>query len=98
MTFFFLHLFLKKHCRFGLACKYNHILEYEVYENLKYLIEKEVKNTKESLKQKDDAIAMMAKQITNLKKDKESLQDKVKVSKNENEKLNIELRKVQGKD
>ena len=40
--------FLKKQCRFGHSCKYDHFYNCEMCENLKCLVEKEVKESEES--------------------------------------------------
>ena len=85
--------FLKKHCRFGKNCKYDHFFDCESCENLKYMIQKEEQLADKRLKEKDEAIALMASEIQNLKKDKVILEKKVKVSRNENEKLLVEIRK-----
>ena len=84
---------MKKHCRFGQICKYDHFFDCENCENLVYIIKKEARDVDENLKKKDEVISRMSKKIQNLKKDKESLEKKVKVTKNENEKLQVDIRK-----
>ena len=84
--------FLKKHCRFGNICRYDHFFDCENCDNLLYIIKKETKDSEERLKKKDEAITRMAKEIKNLEKEKVILERKGKVSKDENKKLQDEIR------
>jgi DNA repair exonuclease SbcCD ATPase subunit len=85
--------FLMKQCRFGNECKYEHTFDCEVCENLKYLINKESENIEEKMKKKDEAIAKMADEILNLKKDNKYLEKELKTSKGVNDRLLVENRK-----
>ena len=88
------NFFLRKHCRFETKCKFDHFFDCEGCENLNYLLKKEAKKSQDIIKEKDDVIAGMAVEIEKIKGEKNCLEKKVKVSKQENEKLLVQIKKV----
>ena len=52
---------------------YDHYFECEIFENMKYLLEKESKLNEQKIQESKDIIAKMAKEIDELKRDKEDL-------------------------
>ena len=67
--------FLRNYCKFGKDCKFNHSFECKNCENLKHLIEKQDIKHAEKVEEKDEALAKMTREISELKKDNLKLKE-----------------------
>ena len=63
------NILIKKYCRFGSECMYDHYFECGICENLKHLIDTESKLSEPKIKECEDIISKMAKEIDELKKE-----------------------------
>ena len=85
--------FLRKYCKFGVDCMYDHYSDCESCGNLVYLINKETEKSGIQTKEKDDIIAKMAKEIDELRKESESLAKEVDSYKSKDKKAETESKK-----
>ena len=63
------NFFIRRYCRFGQSCKYDHIFDCEICDNLKYLVAKEIERAENAIEEKDDIIEKMRKERSNNKKE-----------------------------
>lgn len=92
------NFFLQKQCRFGQDCQYDHFFSCEVCDNLKFLIKKEIKKTKEineTTARMAEELSEARKEILGLKKEKNSLVKEIKSFKNELLKKEVEGRELE---
>ena len=94
------NLFMKNYCHYGGDCKYDHYVECEGCENLKFLIEKEAYKSKRS--QIDELVAKITLElseakgeINDLKKEKVAFIKEVSSLKSVQQKKDLEFRKVE---